>query len=275
MRIAYEEDGVAGGGGGGGDGTAAVDSEASRAERKQAFLDAMKAKRDARSASNTTRVFTGPVVKAQMPKALLDGVGDYVGIDDLIGALPNNYNFEVKKSVWRLLESKATIAALQFPEGLLVYACLISDILRQYAHVDTIIMGDVTYGACCVDDYTAKCLGADFLIHYGHSCLINIADTSIGVQYVFVDIAFDTTHLVETIRHNFDTQTRLAIVGTIQYASSFHRARQTLLETHPHVYVPQSKPLSGGELLGCTSPTLPGRCASKFPSFLFEFVVGA
>ena len=32
-------------------------------------------------------------------------------------------------------------------------------------------MGDVTYGACCVDDYTARALGADLLIHYGHSCL--------------------------------------------------------------------------------------------------------
>lgn len=32
-------------------------------------------------------------------------------------------------------------------------------------------MGDVTYGACCVDDYTARALGADFLVHYGHSCL--------------------------------------------------------------------------------------------------------
>ena len=29
-------------------------------------------------------------------------------------------------------------------------------------------MGDVTYGACCVDDYTARSLGCDFLIHYGH-----------------------------------------------------------------------------------------------------------
>lgn len=32
-------------------------------------------------------------------------------------------------------------------------------------------MGDVTYGACCVDDFTARALGADFLVHYGHSCL--------------------------------------------------------------------------------------------------------
>lgn len=33
----------------------------------------------------------------------------------------------------------------------------------------TFIMGDVTFGACCVDDYSAAALGADFLVHYGHS----------------------------------------------------------------------------------------------------------
>jgi len=32
-------------------------------------------------------------------------------------------------------------------------------------------MGDVTYGACCVDDFTARALDVDLLVHYGHSCL--------------------------------------------------------------------------------------------------------
>lgn len=31
-----------------------------------------------------------------------------------------------------------------------------------------IIMGDVAYGACCVDDLSAAAMGADFLVHYGH-----------------------------------------------------------------------------------------------------------
>lgn len=35
-------------------------------------------------------------------------------------------------------------------------------------------MGDVTYGACCVDDFSAKALGADLLVHYGHSCLVPV-----------------------------------------------------------------------------------------------------
>ena len=37
-------------------------------------------------------------------------------------------------------------------------------------------MGDVTYGACCVDDFTAKALGCDLMVHYGHSCLGNVSN---------------------------------------------------------------------------------------------------
>ena len=41
----------------------------------------------------------------------------------------------------------------------------------SFTDADTLIMGDVTYGACCVDDFTARALGADLMVHYGHSCL--------------------------------------------------------------------------------------------------------
>lgn len=140
-----------------------------------------------------------------------------------------------------------------------MYACLIADILDRYTGAQTVIMGDVTYGACCVDDFTAKALGADLLIHYGHSCLVNIAETSISVVYVFVDIRFEVAHLVETVKLNFTREKYLAIVGTIQFASSFYEAKR-LLEPHfDSLQIPQAKPLSGGELLGCTSPQLDGK----------------
>lgn len=42
---------------------------------------------------------------------------------------------------------------------------------HRFTDAEAVVMGDVTYGACCVDDYTARALGADFLVHYGHSCL--------------------------------------------------------------------------------------------------------
>jgi diphthamide biosynthesis enzyme Dph1/Dph2-like protein len=44
-----------------------------------------------------------------------------------------------------------------------------------------VILADVTYGACCIDDFTARKLGADLLVHYGHSCLVPMNVTTIKV----------------------------------------------------------------------------------------------
>lgn len=71
-----------------------------------------------------------------------------------------------------------------------------------------------------------------------------------------MDIRFDVSHLVETVRFNFTRDKHLAIVGTIQFASSFHEAKRQLEPHFDSLTIPQAKPLSGGELLGCTSPKL-------------------
>ena len=84
-----------------------------------------------------------------------------------------------------------------------MYACVISDILEQFAGCQSVILGDVTYGACCIDDLTAKALGCDLLVHYGHSCLVPIAVTAVKVLYVFVEISIDTKHLADCIRQTF------------------------------------------------------------------------
>ncbi|KAI9318528.1 putative diphthamide synthesis protein-domain-containing protein [Dichotomocladium elegans] len=172
-----------------------------------------------------------------------------------IEQLPSNYNFEIHKSVWRIRKAEAKKVALQFPEGLLMFACLISDILEVFCQVETLIMGDVTYGACCVDDYTARALGCDFLLHYGHSCLVPVDVTPINTLYIFVDIGIDTQHFVDTIKKNFEAGKRLVLVGTIQFVASLQSVRETLQEDYT-ITIPQAKPLSPGEILGCTSPKL-------------------
>ena len=48
------------------------------------------------------------------------------------------------------------------PEGLTLFATTIADIIEKYTGAEVIIMADVTYGACCVDDFSAKALGKYF-----------------------------------------------------------------------------------------------------------------
>ncbi|NWI16927.1 DPH1 synthase, partial [Crypturellus soui] len=191
-------------------------------------------------------------VARQVPEEILNDAE----LQEAVKALPGNYNFEIPKTVWRIRQAQAKRVALQMPEGLLMFACTIADIIERFTEAEALVMGDVTYGACCVDDYTAKALGADFLVHYGHSCLIPIdATQGLKMLYVFVDIKIDTSHFLETLRFNFPAGASLALVSTIQFVSALQAAAQELRPQYK-VCLPQCKPLSPGEILGCTAPRL-------------------
>ncbi|XP_034025047.1 2-(3-amino-3-carboxypropyl)histidine synthase subunit 1 isoform X1 [Thalassophryne amazonica] len=191
-------------------------------------------------------------VASQIPDEILQDQK----LQEAIKALPANYNFEIYKTVWRVRQANAKRVALQLPEGLQMFACVIADIIERFTDADTIVMGDVTYGACCVDDFTARALGADFMVHYGHSCLIPIDSTAgIKMLYVFVEIQMDNAHFMDTVKFNFPPGQSLALVGTIQFVAALQVVSAALKPDYD-VLVPQCRPLSPGEILGCTAPRL-------------------
>lgn len=201
----------------------------------------------------STTVARKPVRRAlnQIPDEILNDQA----LNEAISLLPKNYNFEIHKTVWNIRTKKATRVALQMPEGLLVYACIVADILEQFCGVETVVMGDVTYGACCIDDFTAVSLGCDMLIHYAHSCLVPIDVTKIKVLYVFVTIDIDKEHLIKTLVHHLKGK-RLALVSTIQFNYTLHQILEPLRQNEIEASSPQQMPLSKGEVLGCTAPKL-------------------
>ena len=224
---------------------------------------------------STNETTTVAVSAARCPPRLLNqvpaSIRDDPALKDAIALLPPNYNFEIPKTIHRIRTMTARRVALQFPEGLLIFATTIVDILAQFCpslEEPPLIMGDVTYGACCVDDYTARALGCDLLVHYAHSCLIAVDVTSIKTLYVFVDIALDTAHLVASLLRNFEARKKMALVGTIQFNATIHGVRSILEKEGFHVLVPQISPLSKGEILGCTSPRLTDDDAVDFVLYL-------
>ncbi|KAI9784520.1 MAG: Diphthamide biosynthesis protein 1 [Candelina submexicana] len=217
-----------------------------------------------KSASNATIEDSGaiqvvqPRRAARMSNQVPSEILDDPDIIAAISLLPSNYSFEIPKTIHRVRTAGVKRIALQFPEGLLLFATTISDILTQFCPgTETLIMGDVTYGACCIDDYTARALGCDILVHYAHSCLIPVDVTKIKTLYVFVDISIDTSHLLATMERNFQTGKTIAMVGTIQFNATLHGIRAVLEKAGFKILIPQIAPLSKGEILGCTSPRLP------------------
>lgn len=68
------------------------------------------------------------IVKAKPIRRIYKGAGRTINkippsilndpeINEAISALPQNYNFELHKTIWRIRELKAKRVALQLPEG--------------------------------------------------------------------------------------------------------------------------------------------------------------
>ncbi|XP_009759721.1 uncharacterized protein [Nicotiana sylvestris] len=195
-------------------------------------------------------------VKNQIPDSILNDAA----LNAAISLLPQNYNFEIHKCVWRVRTSVAKRVALQFPEGLLMYSLIISDIISTFTSAaHCFILGDVTYGACCVDDLSAAALSADLLIHFGHSCLVPIDSTTIPCLYIFVEISIDVYRLLHELKLNFNntsTYDNIIMAGTIQFAGAIRAVKPELEKIGFKVLIPQAKPLSAGEVLGCTAPSV-------------------
>jgi len=176
-------------------------------------------------------------------------------------ALPERYHFEIPKTIWKIRKAKARNIGLQMPDGLLLWATQIAAILKRFGAPGEIltvtIMGDVNFGACCIDDLGGAAIGVDFLVHYGHSCLVPVDQTVVKTMYVFVRIDIDIDHFVETVKLNFTESDALCLIGTVQFNAAVFGAYEQLKEEGFDVVAPQAKPLSQGETLGCTSPLLP------------------
>lgn len=93
-------------------------------------------------AKSLRKIFKAPVKVNKIPEKILN---DPL-LNAAVAALPSNYNFEIYKSVWRIKEAEAKRVALQMPEGLLMYATTIADIIEEFTGAETVIMADVTYG---------------------------------------------------------------------------------------------------------------------------------
>ncbi|KAH7191346.1 putative diphthamide synthesis protein-domain-containing protein [Fusarium oxysporum] len=96
-------------------------------------------------------------------------------------------------------------------EGLLLFASTFSHILVQLCPGIQRLMGDITYGACYIDDYTERALGYDLLDSYTHDCLIPVEVTKTKVLYVFVDIGINASHPLVSLGRNFSSSNQCCI----------------------------------------------------------------
>ncbi|GAB7362593.1 hypothetical protein MBLNU230_g2907t1 [Neophaeotheca triangularis] len=79
------------------------------------------------------------------------------------------------------------------------------------------ILGDTSYGACCVDEVAAEHVDADVVVHYGRSCLSPTA--RLPVIYVFTTKPLDLDAVVASFESTYEDHDRkVCLMADIPYA---------------------------------------------------------
>ncbi|KAF7706174.1 hypothetical protein HF521_019428 [Silurus meridionalis] len=124
--------------------------------------------------------------------------------------------------------------ALQFPDELLVDCVAVSAALEKETNAKTYILGDTTYGSCCVDEVAAEHVGADCIVHYGRSCLS--PSRRLPLMYVFGKRPINVQECAAAFRELYpDQESHVIILYDVTYSHAIDDLQRLLGDTYPNV----------------------------------------
>ncbi|XP_035393528.1 2-(3-amino-3-carboxypropyl)histidine synthase subunit 2 [Cygnus atratus] len=157
--------------------------------------------------------------------------------------------------------------ALQFPDELLPDAAAVAARLEAESGAEVSVLGDTTYGSCCVDEVAAEHVGAEAVVHYGPACLSPCR--KLPVLHVFGQQPLDVGRCAEAFRELYpERQSRVVVLSDVVYAYAMGELEQRLCPEYPNVVFSQ---VVCGEPPG---PALPGEVRQFGRQFRVEAAGG-
>uniref|UniRef100_A0A182PL49 2-(3-amino-3-carboxypropyl)histidine synthase subunit 2 n=1 Tax=Anopheles epiroticus TaxID=199890 RepID=A0A182PL49_9DIPT len=145
----------------------------------------------------------------------------------------------VKNPILKFLLKYGPHVALQFPDSALHHSVQIVRELQEWPGsfgLALFVLGDTSYGSCCVDEIAAAHANADGIVHFGHACLSKVA--RIPVLYVFLQLTFNTEHLLACLFSELTECTiPLVCFYEIAYANAVNKAKNVLVERFPNATI--------------------------------------
>lgn len=93
------------------------------------------------------------------------------------------------------------------------------------------VLGDTSYGSCCVDEIAAAHIDADAIIHFGHACLSKVS--RLPVHYVFPNFIIKPELLRDEIIQ-LDTSGGVLIFYDVGYFYSLGKSAVKSSDNVPH-----------------------------------------
>jgi 2-(3-amino-3-carboxypropyl)histidine synthase len=163
------------------------------------------------------------------------------------------YDLELDRVTNEIIKQDAKRVLLQLPDGLRQYAVKMVTYLQKHTGANIYLSGDSCYGSCDIATIQAKELGADLLVHYGHSNMIQ-NELNIPILYVHSKIDVDLKALTEVVIPKIKNWKKIGLVTTIQHIHQLNDLAIALKAKGFKLYIGTStkKTSFNGQILGCS-----------------------
>jgi len=160
-----------------------------------------------------------------------------------------SFDVEEKRLKEEIKKRKPKIVFLQLPEGLKPEAPRLAAVVEE-AGALPIVSSDPCYGACDLAVSEAKILGADLIVHYGHTPMTLHAD--VPTVYVEVRAKISIKEAVTTALPYLESWSKIGLVTTVQHVHQLDEAKNLLEAAGKTVFVGDAGRVKyAGQVLGC------------------------
>ncbi|XP_068603889.1 2-(3-amino-3-carboxypropyl)histidine synthase subunit 2 [Brachionichthys hirsutus] len=142
--------------------------------------------------------------------------------------------YQIQETLDFINENQFKKVALQFPDELLVDSVAVAEELERRGGATAFILGDTSYGSCCVDEVAAEHAGADCVVHYGAACLSPAQ--RLPVMYVFERKPVDLEKCTSTFRELYPgAQSLVLLLYDVNYVHAINDLRTLLSSEYPNL----------------------------------------
>ncbi|XP_053106897.1 2-(3-amino-3-carboxypropyl)histidine synthase subunit 2 [Hemicordylus capensis] len=158
--------------------------------------------------------------------------------------------YELKRATAFVSDNGFTKVALQFPDELLSDSAVVAARMEEATGAKMYILGDTSYGSCCVDEVAAEHVGAEAVVHYGPACLSPCR--KLPVLHVFGRQPLDVMRCAEVFRElHPDFQAHVVVLSDVAYSHAIDNLATQLQSIYPNVVFSQ---LDNKEALDLAQP---------------------
>ncbi|XP_054622419.1 2-(3-amino-3-carboxypropyl)histidine synthase subunit 2 [Dunckerocampus dactyliophorus] len=146
--------------------------------------------------------------------------------------------YQINKTCDFISQNHFEKVALQFPDDLLHDSTSVAAEIERITKTKVFVLGDTSYGSCCVDEVAAEHVGADCMVHYGRACLS--PSKRLPLMYIFDRGHIDVEKCTSAFRELYpDTQAYVLLLYDVRYTHAIDGVVTMLGGDYPNLVTSQ------------------------------------